>query len=140
MRFSKETFGLYLLTGIWNTAFGYAVYSFFTYLLSLQHVEFSYMYAYVLGNMISVTQSFVMYKYLVFRSPGNFWQEYKKCWIVYGTTLLMSFLMLPLCVYLSGVMLHSDYAELDKYFGGIIVTAIVAIGGFWGHQNITFRK
>ena len=140
MKFNKKTLSLYFVAGVWNTAFGYAIYSVFTYLLGSYQIKFSYMYAYVLGNIISVTQSFLIYKYVVFKSKRNFWLEYKKCWIVYGAALTVSFALLPISVYILGVALPSNYAAFDKYLGGIVVTSIVALGSFMGHQKITFRR
>jgi putative flippase GtrA len=130
---------MYIIVGCWNTFFGYVLYAAFTYLLERCHVRFSYMYAYIIGNFISVTQAFAMHKYVVFRSSGNFWREYKKCWLVYGFTVGVSFLMLPLFVKASGFILPGAYSALDKYLAGIMASCLSALISFAGHKNITFR-
>jgi putative flippase GtrA len=135
----RGDFILYLVIGAWNTVFGYAVYALFTYILDGYNVKFSYMYAYLLGNMISITQSFVAHKYIVFKSKGNFLDEYKKCWIVYGSTTVLNFFLLPAFVYFSSLILPEQYKMFDKYLGGIATAGISAVIGFVGHTKITFH-
>jgi putative flippase GtrA len=134
----NRNFVLYLVIGVWNTIFGYAIYALFTYILDRYAVRFSYMYAYFFGNIISITQAFVAHKYIVFKSKGNFFEEYKKCWIVYGSAILISLFLLPIFVYFSSLILPDRYQTFDKYLGGIVTTGIVAVVSFIGHKNITF--
>lgn len=98
------------------------------------------MFAYVIGNAISITQAFVVHKYLVFKSDGDFWREYKKCWLVYGSTMLLSLALLPIFVKIASIFLAATYTQFDKYLGGIASTGLVAIISYLGHEKITFRK
>lgn len=136
----NKKFILYIIAGIWNTFFGYLLYAIFTYFFDLYGIRFSYMLAYVIGNAISITQAFVVHKYLVFKSRGNFLREYKKCWLVYGSTMLLSLVLLPIFVKVAHVFLPSIYVHFDKYIGGIISTGLVAIISYLGHEKITFKN
>lgn len=137
---SKRQFIKYIVVGGWNTLFGYIVYIFFTWLLdSRYNLRYSYMYSYVFSNFISISQAFVAHKFLVFKTKGNFWKEYRKGWLVYGSTALMSLISLPFFVKFFEFVLPQAYAWLDKYVGGIAVTGIAAVASFLGHKNITFK-
>lgn len=140
MNSSRKKFILYIIVGIWNTVFGYALYACFTYFLDAYSLKFSYVFAYIISNIFSITQAFVMHKYIVFKSHGSFWNEYKKCWIVYGSTTLLSLALLPLFVYIFSVFLPMEVRYFDKYIGGIAATLVVAIISFVGHQNVTFKQ
>lgn len=136
----KSRFLKYLLVGVWNTVFGYVLYALITWILDTHyHIPFSYMYSFVISNIISVTQAFVAHKYLVFKTRGNFWKEYRKGMIVYGTTAFFSFISLPFAVRLCSIFLPDMFKWLDKYIGGLLVNGIAAIASFFGHNKITFR-
>ena len=140
-RISKKQFVKYVIVGGWNTIFGYAVYALLTWILDTRyHLRYSYMYSYIVGNIISISQSFVAHKYLVFKTKGNFWKEYKKGWMVYGTTALLSLIALPFAVELCSFLMPEPHKWLDKYIGGVAVTGLAAIASFLGHSNITFRQ
>lgn len=135
----KVQFLKYVLVGAWNTLFGYVLYASITWVLdSCFHVPYSYMYSFVLSNFISISQAFVAHKYLVFKTKGNFWREYRKGWMVYGTTALVSLMALPFAVELCWTVLPGPYKWLDKYIGGVLVNSIAAVASFFGHNKITF--
>lgn len=137
--FPKAQVGLYLITGVWNTVFGYAVYAIFVWLFS-EKFPYSYMLAAVISNIFSVTQSFLTYKYIVFRTQGNFLKEYIKCWGVYGTASLISLALLPIPVIICEHLLPTSYKYLAPYIGGLILLGVTVIISFLGHKNITFKQ
>lgn len=139
MRIPNKQFLRYLVVGAWNTLVGYLLYASITWVLDTRfHVPYSYMYSFILSNFLSISQAFVAHKYLVFKTKGNFWSEYRKGWMVYGTTALMSLAALPFAVKLCGILLPMPYKWLDKYIGGVVVNGIAAIASFFGHNRITF--
>ncbi|MBR1735113.1 MAG: GtrA family protein [Alphaproteobacteria bacterium] len=140
IKIGDRQFIKYIIVGIWNTVFGYMIYALLTWFLdSHYNFRYSYMFSFIVSNFISISQAFVAHKFLVFKTKGNFWKEYKKGWIVYGSTALMSFIALPFFVELFGYIFPEPYKWLDKYIGGISVTGLAAIGSFFGHKKITFN-
>lgn len=137
--FPKKQIGLYLVVGAWNTFFGYGAYVFFVWLLS-NKFPFSYMIAAVLSNVASVTQSFLSYKYIVFKTKGNFWKEYIKCWGVYGSASLINLAFLPVFVSLCAFLLPTQDKYLAPYIGGFLLLASTITFSFLGHKNITFKQ
>lgn len=130
-------FGRYLLVGIWNTAFGYGLYAGFTALLS-HYVANSYLPALLLSNLISITVSFLGYKWFVFRTQGNYFKEWCRCVSVYSGSMLISFLTLPMLVYFFKSVL--GYPRQAPYLAGAVLTGMTAILSFFGHKHISFRK
>lgn len=141
MRIPKKQFLKYIVVGAWNTLFGYILYAFITWLLDTYFsIPYGYMYSFVLSNFISISQAFVAHKYLVFKTKGNFWKEYRKGWLVYGTTAFLSLIALPFAVKLCGMLLPLPHKWLDKYIGGVLVNSVAAVASFLGHNKITFSN
>lgn len=136
--FPQKQVGLYLIIGIWNTFFGYGIYAFFVWILN-EKFPFSYMLAAVLSNIISVTQSFLSYKYIVFKTKGNIWKEYLKCWGVYGSASLINLAFLPILVTVCAIFLPVNYKQMAPYIGGFLLLASTIAISFLGHKNITFK-
>ena len=126
----------YLAAGVWNTAFGYAVYAAFTALLTGK-IPFAYMAAAVLSNILAVTQNFFVYKKTVFKTEGNVLKEYAKCWMVYGGAVGLNLLFLPMFVAFFGTFLPEKAAP---YAAGAATTAVVVVFSFFGHKKLTFRQ
>jgi putative flippase GtrA len=129
--------GRYLLVGIWNTAFGYGLYAGFTALLS-HYVANSYLPALLLSNLLSITVSFLGYKWFVFRTTGNYFREWCRCVSVYSGSMLISFVTLPFLVYFFRSIL--GYSRQAPYLAGGVLTGMTAIISFFGHKHISFRK
>lgn len=129
--------GRYLLVGIWNTAFGYALYAVFTALLA-RYVANSYLPALLLSNFVGITVAFLGYKWFVFKTKGNYFKEWCRCVSVYSGTMLVSFLTLPLLVYFFKSVL--GYSRQAPYLAGAVLTGVTAILSFFGHKHISFRK
>ena len=131
--------GLYIAVGVWNTLFGTAVYFGFVWFFA-DLGRYGYMLAAVAGNIIAISESFLTYKLLVFRTKGNWLSEYVKCWLVYGGAALINMAFLPFCVegirWFSPVRLK-DYAP---YLGGLLMTGLTITISFVGHKNITFKR
>ncbi len=129
--------GRFILVGVWNTAFGYALYAGFTALLA-RYVANSYLPALLLSNLVSITVSFLGYKWFVFKTQGNYFREWCRCVSVYSGSLLISFLTLPLLVYFFRSVL--GYSRQAPYLAGAVLTCITALISFFGHKHISFRK
>jgi putative flippase GtrA len=148
----------YLLVGGWNTAFSFMAYAALTWVFS-RHVAHGYLYAAVLSNFVAITVSFLGYKWIVFRTRGNYLREWLRCFVVYGAAALPNLLLLPVVVnaliyfchvapgskvgqathfQLTAQYLQSTFLTAP-YIGGIIVAAGSVIFSFFGHRHFSFR-
>ena len=119
---------LYLAAGGWNTVFGLGLY-WLAYRLFGERVH--YMVIAVAVNVLAITNAFLCYKLIVFRTKGNWLREYVKCWIVYGGGALVSMALMWLMVGLSG---------LNPVLANFIGTFIVVIASYFGHKFFSFRS
>ena len=118
----------YLLAGGYNTIFGFAVFS-GLYLLLENQVH--YLIIAIISQIIAITNSFLIYRYFVFKSTGNIIYEYLRIYVVYGISFVLGLLMLALLVELAG--LHPILANLL-----IIVTTVVI--SYLGNSRFTFNQ
>ncbi len=125
----------YLIVGAWNTLFGYSLFAALTYLLT-GVVPYAYMAASVLGNVGAITVAFFGYKWFVFRTKGNYLREYLRCYVVYGTAMLVGLALLPIVVYLLEhvVGLHRS----APYVAGAMLTVGTVLMSFVGHKRFSF--
>lgn len=129
----------YLVVGAFNTLFGTLIYWACVWLCE-DIGRFGYMVAAVMSNILAVSESFLSYKLLVFKTKGRWLPEYLKCWMVYGGASLINLALLPLCVEATRYFLSEDYSRLAPYVGGLLLTGVTVVISFLGHKNITFRR
>jgi putative flippase GtrA len=130
----------YLIVGVWNTCFGYGVYALLTYWLTslIASVYVVAMVASVLGNILAITMSFLCYKVWVFRTQGHFWREYFRCYLVYGTTALIGFALLPVLIFILNLFITQTVYV--PYIAGALLTGGTVVVSFFGHQKFTFAR
>lgn len=118
----------YLLVGGFNTALAYCISVGLYYGLSrwLHIVAIG-----VIANIVCITEAFIAYKLLVFRSHGRWLPEYLRCYLVYGGSALIGIAGLWLLVNVIG-------APFWIAQGGLIVVGIVI--SYVGHDRFTFNK
>jgi putative flippase GtrA len=162
----------YLCVGAFNTLFGYVTFVVALALLNgVLPQRFLYLTVVIASAIvipINITAAFLGYKYIVFRSKGNFFHEWLRCFAMYGagwvpglfllslTTRLMQSVFhryrLPLHAaatafetHLTGLPLRwAQHAANGKasagYAAGLIVVLITTIYSFMGHKLVTFRR
>ena len=128
-------FRRFLLVGIWNTAFGYTVFAALTALLTGSG-KYAFIVAYVLSSLISITVSFLGYKWFVFRTHGNYFREWLRTLGVYSVTVLINLAILPLLVALIETF---GYSSIAPYAAGAVLAIFTAVLTFCGHFNFSFR-
>ena len=125
---SKKRVARYLLVGGWNTLFGYGV----TVLLYQElHLLLSTLVIATLSNGITITMSFLTYRYLVFKSKGHFLREYLKSFVVYGLSGVMSIASLWYLV---------DHVGLNIWSAQALAMILTVAASYFGHSRFTFRK
>jgi len=128
-------FGRYLLVGIWNTAFGYGSFALLTLLLD-PYIPASYMAASLLSSVLNITVSFLGYKWLVFKTRGNYFREWVRCLMVYSGGILLGLALLPPTVFIVGYF--TGDSRTAPYIAGALLLGIQVIVSFLGHKNFTF--
>ena len=116
----------YLLVGGWNTVFGYLA---FVALYLLLAKQIHYLILLVLANILSITNAYLGYKIFVFKTKGNYVREYLRFYLVYGATLLLNLLFLPICVNFLGI------SPVLAQGGFIFVNVIFS---YLGHKYFSF--
>lgn len=118
---------LYLIVGGWNTVFGIAVYTMLILLFGERH----YLLLGIPANILAITNAFLCYKYIVFRSRCSFWREYLKCYIVYGGMALVG---------MGELFLLADCCRIPPIYANIAVTFLNIAISYLGHKYFSFRK
>jgi putative flippase GtrA len=134
---SVGQFVRYIAVGGFNTVFGYGIYALLTWLFSGLG-SYNYLYAAVLGNLITITVAFLGYKWFVFRTRGNYLVEWIRCFGVYGSSILIGLVGLSILVPILRHILHKP--ERAPYIGGALLMVVVVAFGFFGHKNFSFRQ
>jgi putative flippase GtrA len=169
--FPAGQFVRYLCVGVFNTFFGYI--SFVVILTSLNAalparlLYLTVMLASILAVPLNITVAYLTYKFLVFRTKGNYLGEWLKCFAVYGTGMIPGLVALSaltrflqpmihrraasLHVFLSAVERHLSGRPLAflqhiatgkamaGYIAGAVVIGVSTIYSFVGHKQVTFR-
>ncbi len=118
----------YLLTGGLNTLFGYAV-GVCSYKLFSDHAGI--VWAAVFANILAISFSFVTYKLFVFRTKGHWFVEYTRAYIVYGSSALLSVLLLWVLI---------DWVRMSIWMAqGVVLIVTVAVS-YLGHAKFTFQR
>jgi putative flippase GtrA len=133
---SLHQFVRYILVGGFNTVFGYGIFALLNW-LTRGLGTYNYLYAAVLGNLIAITVAFLGYKWIVFRTRGNYLVEYIRCFGVYGSSALIGLAGLSILVPI--LRRNLDHPEQAPYIAGALLTVITVIFSFFGHKNISFR-
>lgn len=96
------------------------------------------MYAASVGSVITISVAFLGYKWFVFRTKGNYWTEWIRCFAVYGANALVGLAGLPVLVTVLQPHLHDPGQA--SYIAAAIMTCVTVLVGFVGHRKVSFRQ
>ena len=116
----------FLLVGGFNTVFSYGLFAFMVAFLTI-----SYHIALGVSYIISVNVTIFTQRYYVFRSHGNFLQEYSKSWIVYLLILLINYIFMYITV---------DILGLNELIAQAVYTVGITIFTYFMHKYFSFAK
>jgi putative flippase GtrA len=128
----------YVIVGGFNTLFGYGVFALLNWSFT-RLGSWGYMYAAVLANPIAITVAFLGYKWFVFRTRGNYIVEWLRCLAVYGTTMLIGLVSLPILVMILQRLRVFRTTTLAAYVAYAITTVVTVLFSFFGHSRFSFR-
>ena len=118
----------YLIAGGYNTLFGFGFFS-GLYLLLVDQVH--YLFLAIISQVVAITNSFLVYRYFVFKSTGNIFHEYLRIYVVYGVSFVLG--LLSLAVLVEALGLHPILANLFV----IVITVIIS---YFGNSRFTFSQ
>lgn len=122
----------FLFVGVWNTVFSMAV------LWLLDHFIHYDMSSWVQKEgilaaawVIGVTQNFLTFKLLVFRTEGNWLREYGRMYVTYLATFVVQSVF---------VQALSAWFGLSVFWASVPTLVVVTIMSYFGHKYFTFRN
>lgn len=130
-------FTRYLLVGGFNTVVGYGLFACLNWSFTGLGT-YSYMYATFLASIISITVAFLGYKWFVFRTRGNYLREWIRCVGVYGSSMVIGLIGMPILVPI--LQAHMRQPQRASYLAGAIMTLVTILFSFFGHKNVSFRQ
>jgi putative flippase GtrA len=133
----KQQLPRYLLVGGFNTVFGYSTFACLTYLFSLWLRE-GYLLASMCAGVINITVSFLTLKRFVFRTHGNYVNEWLKSFAVYGSSILIGTALLYPAV--GSLIWLGIPREISPYFAGMLLLILQVAWGFTIHRRFTFSN
>lgn len=134
---SNAQFGRYLLVGGFNTVFGYCVFALLNW--SFRNLgSFAYMYAWALSCFITISVAFLLYKWFVFKTRGNYLIEWVRCFGVYSGALAFNAVALPITVTILRKTMRRP--DLAPYVASALLTIVIVTVSFIGHKRVSFRQ
>jgi putative flippase GtrA len=118
---------MYLIVGMWNTAFGYGLFAGLYYLLSKSmHYNVILLICYV----VSTINAYLLYKYLVFKTKGDLIRGYLRFSMVYVYAYLGNMLLL---------FALKRFTSIDLYLGQAISVIVIVLISYMSHKKYTFK-
>ena len=118
----------YLAVSGWNTVFGLGVYALLYWCFGK---EVNYLVLAIPANILAITNAYIGYKLVVFRTRGNILREYFKCYLTYGGGALLGMVLLAFLV---------RYCGFNPVAANSAGTVAVAAASYFGHRHFTFRR
>lgn len=120
-------FARYLLVGGWNTLFGMGVYA-LLYRCFGQQIH--YLVLLLPANILAITNAYLGYKFIVFRTSGNMVREYLRCYMVYGGMLILSVGLLFGFV---------EYLKVNPVYANVMCVLLTMVVSYFSHKHFSFR-
>ena len=119
----------YLIIGLINTIFGYFI-GILNYILFYKLIGIFFLS--LLNNIVSITFSFLTYKYFVFKTKNKFFlSEYLKSYIVYGILFIVGTIFLWLTL---------EVLKLNIFIAQFITITLTVIFSYIGNNYFTFKE
>ena len=117
----------FLVVGAWNTLFGYGIFALLFYVLGAHlHVDVIL----VISYAFSITNAYIGYRFVVFRSRGSMKKEVPRFSAVYLVTLAANLLVLPIALRL---------LPWSAYVVQGLFTFVIVVLSYLGHKHFSFK-
>ena len=123
-----EFYGRYLSIGIVNLLFGY-----FLFIILYKNLsdDIEVLAISILSSVISITQSYFMYKLFVFKTEGSFFSEYYRSIIVYSISAILSGLVLKVMV---------DLMDVSIWYAQMFIVILIPVFTYIGNSRYIFKE
>jgi len=118
----------FLLVGGYNTIFSFLLFCLLEFLF---RDYFHYLVILFLSHIISVLNSFLNFRFFVFRSKGHIFSEYIRINIVYLGYYISNALLLYLL---------QDLFHIHILVSQFICTCILMVATYFAHKHFSFKK
>ncbi|COI26131.1 GtrA family protein [Weissella confusa] len=119
----------FLLVGVFNTGFGFAIFSLFTYIL--KSFEYGYMVALVISQILATVVAFWLHKTVTFKAPGHLIRDFVRFAMVNSVSYVINLITLP-------VLVHGF--DWNPYVGQFSLLLITTLISFVGHKYFSFKR
>ena len=132
----------FLMVGGCNTAFSIVLQAVFGALFTWLYPHASQSWiaiaAVLVATPFGVTFSFLGFKHFVFRTKGNYFKEWVRCFAVYGPTIPAAILIVGVATKLYEATSLPHQSAKDAAF--VTNSAIIAVYSYLGHKKFSFRR
>jgi len=119
----------FLLAGAFNTALGLATFPALYFLAA--PLKLHYLTILTISQALCVTVAFLTNKFLVFRTSGNYLQEYGKFITFHLSYFLVNLVALPVLV---------EFAGMNPVWAQTLFAVLVIVSSYFWHSRITFSS
>ena len=119
----------YLVTGAWNTLFGYGV--FVALCRAGERVGAHYLWALTVSQALATVNAYLGYKHFVFKTSGGWVREYARFSLVYWIVFAVNFAALPALVNATGL-------GPIPVQGALLCVTVAA--SYWAHGRFSFGQ
>jgi putative flippase GtrA len=132
----------FLMVGVFNTVFSLALYSacviVLSYLLPHHGKPLIVDIAFAISTPVSITVAFLCYKHFVFRTKGNYFREWVRCFAVYSVSFPMGLVILPTAThFFEHVKVIRQYAP---FLAGLVNSIVIACYSYFAHKKFSFKR
>ena len=125
----------FVLVGVWNTVFGYAVFVGLDFLFTpfFEKRYAAYMSAAVLANIIAILNAYIFHKFVTFRSPLRglaIIPEFVRFFSMYLFSFFLGLVLLPVFV---------ELFHYDPKISAALTIPITTIISYIGHSRFSFK-
>lgn len=125
---TNETKVRFLATGVFNSLFGLMMFPFFFYVL--EEYNFHYLIILTISQFISIIFAYLTNKFLVFKTKGNYLDEFLKFISFHLTHFIINIIALPILV---------EFFKLQPVAAQIFFATLVIISSYFWQSRITFK-
>jgi len=117
----------FLVVGGWNTVTSYLVFALLYYLFSpYAH----YLVILAAATVVNITNAFLCYKFIVFRTRGNYLREYLRFYTVYAVPIGLGLFLMTLAI---------EVLKMNPYLAQALITLGMTVVSYFGHKHFSFR-
>lgn len=122
----------FLIVGGWNTLFSIGVLWLLDHFVPYDASSIIQKQGVLLVSwVISVTQNFFTFKFLVFRSKGHWLREYAKMYVTYAVTFVVQSAL---------TLVISEVFALRLFWANLPTVVVVTVISYFGHKYFTFSE